>query len=248
MSYLDLMDPSTYENGFPIEYFKTLRESDPLHWHHSNYEGRGYWIVTRAKHFDYIKKNPEMFSSEEKTVTLSDPVGEDLKTQRLFLVNIDSPKHQRYRKIVGRAFTLKHLDELNKSINVYAKKLIENVAAKGGCDFIGEVASKVPLFSISELMGIRPEDREFIEQNAITMTLSDGKKTQEEIVDIKLAAARLLAYGAKLYQSNRENPRASLTGMLVSDENDSLSLDDYCFFFLGIMLAGFETTRSVIGS
>ncbi|CAM8656348.1 hypothetical protein MCETE7_01911 [Acidimicrobiia bacterium] len=45
MERLDLVDPELYRAGVPREYFRWLRDNEPVAWH-DEADGPGYWVLT----------------------------------------------------------------------------------------------------------------------------------------------------------------------------------------------------------
>jgi len=43
---LNLVDPDLYLEGVPREYFRWLRDNEPVAWHDEP-DGPGYWVLTR---------------------------------------------------------------------------------------------------------------------------------------------------------------------------------------------------------
>ena len=67
---VDLSDPKTFVAGVPHEYFRVLREEDPVHWQEECelpvfLPGPGYWALTRYDDVVFVSKHPEIFSSAE---------------------------------------------------------------------------------------------------------------------------------------------------------------------------------------
>src|SRR5262245_1845106 len=108
--HIDLTAPETYNGGVPREVFKYLRNEHPVYWHEDPEQGVGFWAISRQKDLDFISKNPLMFSSAVKSCLLheSDPDRIALMTNQL--INMDPPRHLKYRRLVRNAFTPKKVD------------------------------------------------------------------------------------------------------------------------------------------
>jgi cytochrome P450 len=60
---VDLSDPSSFLDGVPHEYFRMLREQDPVHWQEECaipvfLPGPGYWALTRYDDVAFVSKHP----------------------------------------------------------------------------------------------------------------------------------------------------------------------------------------------
>jgi len=74
---IDLSDPKTFVAGVPIEYFRVLREQDPVHWQEECVlpvfvPGPGFFVLTRYEDVAFVSKHPEIFSSAAGTSALND--------------------------------------------------------------------------------------------------------------------------------------------------------------------------------
>ena len=74
---VDLSDPRTFAEGVPHEYFRVLREQDPVHWQEECelpvfLPGPGYWALTRYEDVTFVSKHPEIFSSAKGSSSLNE--------------------------------------------------------------------------------------------------------------------------------------------------------------------------------
>ena len=103
--HIDLTAPESYLGGAPREMFKYLRNEEPIYWHEDPTQGVGFWAVTKQKDLDFISKNPKLFSSEIKSCLLHESDPERLAFMKMQMINMDPPKHLKYRRLVRNAFT-----------------------------------------------------------------------------------------------------------------------------------------------
>ena len=69
---VDLSDPATFEAGVPHDYFRMLRETDPVHWQPECKlpgleQGPGYWALTRYEDVAFVSKPPASVRWSAKT-------------------------------------------------------------------------------------------------------------------------------------------------------------------------------------
>lgn len=93
---IDLSSPSTFVAGVPNDYFRMLRDRDPVHWQEECElpglpKGPGYWALTRYEDISHVSKRSDLFSSAEGTCVLSTLRPKDLVNMRHQLINMDSP-------------------------------------------------------------------------------------------------------------------------------------------------------------
>ena len=78
------------------------------------------------------------------------------------MINMDAPRHTKLRLIVNRGFTPRMINQLEDYVGELAAKIVDHVAPKGEIDFVEEVAARLPLDIICQMMGIPEEDEQFI--------------------------------------------------------------------------------------
>ena len=244
--HIDLVDPDIYQQAVPNHFLKELRQNAPLSWYQDDTTGVGFWVVTRHEDLDYISKHPLLFSSAEKTCLMREMTEDQVMMQRLMMINMDPPDHLKNRRIVNKAFIPKVIEDKLKNIKHIAKDIVDKVAARGECEFVTEIAADLPLIVICELMGVAEQDRQMIFDCTNTMVFADDPDMSTSEEDGQLAAAQIYAYGMKLLEEHHNSPTDSLTGILVdSVDGDGLTEDEFCSFFLILLVAGNETTRTV---
>lgn len=246
--HIDLIAPESYRGGAPREMYRWLRLNEPVYWHEDPALGEGFWAVTRQKELDYVSKNPQLYSSAAKTCFYKDAADEGtLEMMRLLLINMDPPIHVKYRRIVRNAFTPKAVDSYEPRFRELAAEILDRVEAQGECEFIEDVSAELPLVAICELMGIPVEDRqEFFGWTNIMLGADDPELTTSE-QDGQMAMLSVFEYGRKLAALHRKEPRNNIVGALLDGvvEGEHLTDDEFCNFFLLLVVAGNETTRTV---
>lgn len=246
--HIDLISPETYRGGAPHEMYSWLRHNEPVYWHEDPALGEGFWAITRQKELDYVSKNPLLFSSWQRTCFYEDPENEDmLNLMRMLLINMDPPDHVKYRRIVRNAFTPRAVDSYEPRFRQLAREIVGKVLPRGECEFVEEVAAELPLVAICELMGIPIEDRhDFFSWTNIMLGADDPELTISE-QDGQMAMLSVFEYGRKLADLHRREPRNNIVGALLDGvvEGEHLSEDEFCNFFLLLIVAGNETTRTV---
>jgi len=168
------------------------------------------------------------------------------------MINMDDPKHARMRGIVGRAFTPRVMSQIQDSIAAKAASIIDQIASKGSCDFVTEVASRLPLAMICDLMGIPEEQYDTVfEQSNIILSGGDPEYLAEganPVEALLVAGATLADIMKNLVVERQTDPKDDLTTALLTAELDGerLTEDEMASFFILLCVAGNETTRNSI--
>lgn len=247
---MDLADPATYQDGAPIGWFEHARDEGALQWRHSPYLGRGFWIGLTGSVFDRVFSDPHLFSSSEGTVTLDDSQGLDLEKRRLFLINMDPPRHTGFRKIVARAFKDDAVDVLGRKIDEFTGAIFRDLPNHGEIDVARTIANDLPLRVMCELLGADPEDRFRLGADAEVMNFPEDPDLHPDGASLPVSVARLFHYGMKLCERQKAIPSNNVTRLLLDGEigGEGLSNEEFCFFFLFILVAAFITTKSMLTS
>jgi cytochrome P450 len=256
LSDVDLNDLDAFESGTPHDQFKVLRNEAPVHLHPGSVGDSDYWCITKHADLKHISKNPQIFSSEEKSALLRDPEPAGIEMMRLIMLNMDPPRHRQYRAIVNKAFTPRMVQGLDATVDRMVDDIIDAVAEKGECDFVDELAAPLPMAVICEMMGVPEEDRRAIYDLGNKMigfddpefaTEEEARQGSLETNEGQAASAEMFLYAAKLAEKARTHPADDLATALLNAEVDGHKLTEMEFnsFFLLLAVAGNETTRTV---
>ncbi len=246
--------PRTFREGA----FQTLRREAPV----AKFDevafgpipaGPGYHVLSTMQDVLFASKNPQIFGSAQGATSIADLPPEFLD---FFggMINMDDPRHAKQRKIVSAAFTPGRLKKVEDQVAEVAAKVVDDIAAKGSCDFVTEVAARLPLQIICEMMGV-PEDRwEFVfERSNVILGAGDpeyvGEIGPDDLIGALLTAgAELAGLMTEMAEERKVDPTDDLTTALITPDADGevLSQDDLNSFFVLLLVAGNETTRNAI--
>ena len=245
--HFDLTAPETYTGGVPREIFNYLRNEEPLYWHDDPETNTGFWAITKQKDLDFISKNPLLFSSAQKSSLPweSDPERVILMSQQL--INMDPPQHLKYRRLVRNAFTPKKVDSYESRFRQVASDIVSQAMEGGECEFVEDIAAELPLIAICELMGVPIDRRQHLFELTNTMLgMSDPELTTTQ-EDGENAMAEMFFLAHELAEAHRDNPQDDIVHVLLNGtvEDEPLTDEEFCHFFLMLIVAGNETTRTV---
>jgi cholest-4-en-3-one 26-monooxygenase len=251
LSDVNLTDPDIFQRGVPHEMFRLLRRKAPVFWHEEP-AGTGFWAITKYADVREVSRNPGIFSSERQGTLLRDPTSHDLPFVQSIMLNMDPPKHRHYRGLVNKAFSRRMVENLRGRVREMVQQIISGVIERGECDFVEDVAALLPMEVICEMMGVPAEDRRRVYEIGNRMVGFDDPDLQpggevSPMNDAEAAAAEMFMYAGKLLEKARRQPGDDLATALINAELDGkkLSESDFNFFFLLLLIAGNETTRTV---
>ena len=73
---------------------------------------------------------------------------------------MDAPRHTKLRGLVSAAFTPRQVARIEEGIRENARRVVEEAAPTGGGDFVELIAKRLPLITISDMIGVPDADRE----------------------------------------------------------------------------------------
>ena len=254
---LDISAPAFWDKDFRTrdDTFAQLRAEDGLSWHPPvssifPHEETGYWAVTRHSDIKYVSHHNEIFGS--RLGISVDPLPAEVQRVSTFFLAMDPPEHSRYRRLISLAFTPKQIRRIESQIRANAAEvvgqLIERLHDEGGVDFVSQCSAKLPMLTISDMIGIEPDDREAIALAA--ESLFSG--TDDEYANIEERATHALTQlgilsntGIELAKRRRQEPHDDLMTNIVNAEVDGHRLTDTEIgaFMVLLASAGNDTTK-----
>jgi len=246
-SDIDLL-ASTWGVAEPHDQFDRLRAEAPVFWHPEP-NGPGFWALTKHADVREVSRDTETFSSALGSTFIPDQSEEALSQIRLTILNMDPPKHHRYRRLVSRGFTPRVISKLVEDIELRAQRVVDEVCEQGECEFVNDIAAKVPVQMICEMIGLEPELwPTMVELSNRLIGSFDDPDYQVEPGSEAVAAMEVYALCDAVAADRRKNPRDDIMTALVHAEVDGERLDDMDLnlFFVTLVVAGNETTRNLI--
>ena len=251
LSDIDLNDLDVFERGVPHDWFRLLRREAPVFWHEGD-QGPGFWCITRYHDLKSVSRAPAVFSSERMGTLLRDTDPAGLPLMRKIMLNMDPPRHRQHRALINKAFTPRMIESLRPRIVELVRGIVDAAIEKGECDFVEEFAAPLPMLVICEMMGVPDEDRRRVYEVGNSLVgfddpelQPDGQPRSEQ--GGEQGMAEMFMYAAKLREKALSHPGDDLATGLVRAELDGhkLTPEEFNFFFMLLLIAGNETTRTV---
>lgn len=239
-----LDDPASFAAGHPHDQYGYLRRNHPV-WFHPERDGAGFWAVTAHALVTEVSRDPGTYSSWLGGVMLPDSDPDLLDGSRLMMLYQDPPSHTRYRRMVSRSFTPRAAQAWAGRIDRLAAGIVDAVVERGGCEFVSEVAGEMPSMVIAELMGIPSQDGRRLYHLTEIMHSADPALTDEQRLE---AIIEMHAYAGGVAEEKRRHPADDVATALVhaTVEGESLTDDEFNWFFLLLVNAGGDTTRNLV--
>ena len=210
----------------------------------------GAWVVGRHAPILEVSRNPQIYSSASG-VTIND-FPPEFNEYFNSIIAMDDPRHARLRRLVSAGFTPRMLARLEDSVQEQARLITDDVSERGECDFVTDVAARLPLRIVCDLMGIPASQHDFVfDQSNVILGAGD----EEYVPDFGDLITAILTAGGALAQlmddvaeSKVGVDTGDLTSILVNAEVDGerLTRAELASFFILLVIAGNETTRNAI--
>jgi cytochrome P450 len=169
------------------------------------------------------------------------------------LISTDNPRHARLRRIIAHAFSPRNIRQVEESVVRVADQVLTRAIKSGTGDFMTDIAAPLPLEIICSMMGVPPSEYATV-LHCSNVILSNGDheyvpEGTDPVLALLEAGATLNGIMQEVGKSRLEHPVDDITGALVNAEIDSEKLTDQelASFFVELVIAGTETTRTAIG-
>jgi cytochrome P450 len=164
------------------------------------------------------------------------------------IMGMDPPDHTRLRRLVGKAFTARRVEQMRADVRARVARLIDDMLQKGQtADITEDFARPLPVSVICDLLGVPFADHHIF--RAWTEGLT-GDATAKGDVLVELGEA-LGEYMSEQVAQRRKEPTDDLLGALVyaRDNGDKLTEDELISIAgPGMLTAGVETVSSGLPS
>ena len=164
------------------------------------------------------------------------------------MLNVDPPDHTRLRRLVSRAFVPPRVAALEPAIRAIAEGLLDELARagpEGTVDLVEGYAYPLPFQVIGELLGIPEADR--ADLHAWFGVLLTGWAGDPPAAAVE-ASDQIVAYLRELAAAKRRGPGNDLISVLVAASDDALTTQELLSSLLQLIVAGHDTTASLIGN
>ncbi|MBS1852460.1 MAG: cytochrome P450 [Acidobacteria bacterium] len=250
-----LVSPQFLYDPYPV--LRQLREQDPVHWSDSI----GGWILTRYDDMVTTFRAPNQYSNEGRLARaveyLPAPSRAKLKAfedhyHTKGLLHSDPPDHTRIRALVTKAFTPRMVEAMRPRIQAMVDTVLDAYQPVGGMDVIRDLAISLPITVVAQILGAPASDHLLFKGWADSLLSFQGvnKPSEAILLHAQEALLEIRAYLAALVKERKREPREDLLSQLVAaeSEGDKLSEAELINTCITLLVAGHETTTSLIGN
>lgn len=231
----------------PYPRYARLRQESPLH-HNAEHD---FWVLSRHADIDAALRSDAAYSNAMGVSLDASAWNPHAHTVMSFLA-MDAPEQMRLRRLVSRGFTPRRVAGLEPQIQRITDRYLDALLADGATtsfDWVGDLAGRVPMDVISEMLGVPEPDRD--EVRRLADLLVHREHGLRDVPPAGIAASvQLLDYYRDHVAQRHRTPTDDLTSALISAEveGDRMTDDEVVAFLFLMVVAGNETTTKLLGN
>jgi cytochrome P450 len=237
-----LLDDPEFPRGDVGTAYRWLHQEAPVYW----CESARLWALSRYADILEVSRNPATFCSGRGVLVHDDLRSQSSPAPAPSIIHMDPPEHNRYRRIVSKAFTPRMVSGLEGRIREITQATLHTVPSAETVNFVDSIAVPIPILVIAEMLGVPAEDRSTFRtwSDAVIASADTGGNTPESME----AVGSVFGYFLQLLATRRAAPGPDLLSALVTAEVEGKHLTDeeILIFCMTLLVAGNETTRNLI--
>ncbi|SEM14462.1 cytochrome P450 [Rhodococcus maanshanensis] len=247
---IDIFDPANLDD--PNRLYRALRENSPVH----RVPGTDFYLVSTWELVSEAAARVDDFSSNLTGVLVQQPDGPPLTFDMdgggqaiHVLATADDPTHAHHRKLVLQTLG-KRIRALGPTVDRLADRLWDEGLRDGRIDYATDMADKLPLALIANLVGLPESDVPQLLTWAYDSTeLLGGVVTADRLGQLVTSSVELAGYLHTQFVGAKKDPQDDFMGVLARACADGDLTDDVAVLILVQLVgAGGESTAGLIAN
>jgi cytochrome P450 len=155
--------------------------------------------------------------------------------------------HARLRRIVSPAFTPRATERLRPRLHTMLEELWSGIEGKGACDFVSDVATRLPSMVIAELLGLPGEAERLAKWSDDLQGIFEmDSASAEDRAELEAAYLEVYDYVARMLAERKARPGPDLisTFAALEQEGDRLTDDECVTLVCAVIAGGTDTTAA----
>jgi len=245
---LDEIDPSRaelFETGAHYEYFRRLRQEDPVHYTANSAFGP-YWSITKFNDIVAVDTNHQVFSSERDVIIGDQPEG----FATPMFITMDPPRHDAQRKIATPGVAPSRLTDLEALIRERAGKILDALPRGETFNWVELVSKELTTQMLATLFDFPWEDRRLLTYWSDVSTNSEMAGAEVDMAARERVLRECLEYFVRLWRERAAAPPTFDFISLLAHGPETRDMINNPLEMLGnlmlLIVGGNDTTRNSI--
>ncbi|WTW98854.1 cytochrome P450 [Streptomycetaceae bacterium NBC_01309] len=245
----DLTSPEYRHNPYPV--LRSMQDRDPIHFSRQ----WNAWLITRYEDVAAGLAHPGI--SADRITPRLNQLPESGRTQFQPLARMlsqwplmaDPPAHAALRSPVTDSMSQRVIESFRPLVTRTVTTILDSALASGETDAVAHLAVPLPLYVVSEIIGVPQESRGLLKQSAVDIVRFLGTPPATYL-PMAGAALRSLDEATEYLQGlvahRKSMPRHDLISVLLSDKGTSE--EQVVATCVMMIFAGFETTSNLLAN
>lgn len=245
---INLADSGLHASPAGMEVLRWLQLERPVYW--NDLPDAGFWALTRYDDAVSVFRNQRSFSSAHG-IQVGQVGQTDLPAAGKMMVMSDKGSHRRIKAIMGRQLLPSMLERLTPALREVTRTAVATHIGREPFNFVTEVAGKMTIATLGDLIGIPLQDREMVSEwtcVAFGARTAAHPELPTELDSVE-ANAQIFSYFYDLLSERRKRPTEDLLSALAAPADgiaEKLDDEEILFNTHLLLAGGHETTRQAL--